>query len=298
MRVISLPASLGLGRELSELLRLPHEECQHKIFPDGESYLRINFNVSGDDFLLVQTMYPDQNRRLLELMMVAKTLKLRGARSVHALVPYLAYARQDREFLEGEVVSAKVVLKLLRYSGVDNLYVIDVHKPQILNEFDGNSVNIIAKRTFAQYLGKIGMNRSIVVAPDMGAKERAQSLAEALGARCLVIKKFRDRVTGEIRHELPEDVNVYGKDVVVIDDIISTGGTMSNIVSFLKGKGANRVLAIASHGLFIGNAVNRLKSAGADEIIVLDTVAKRFEGVTYLSVSKELADLLKPFLLR
>lgn len=298
MRVISLPASLGLGIELSELLQLPHDECQHKVFPDGESYLRLNFNVSGDDFLLIQTMYPDQNRRLLELMMVAKTLKLRGARSIHALVPYLAYARQDREFLEGEVVSAKVVLKLLRYSGIDNLYVIDIHKPQILNEFEGNSVNVIAKRTFAQYLGSVGMDRSVVVAPDMGARERAESLAEALGTGCLVIRKFRDRVTGEIRHELPEDVDVYGRDVVVIDDIISTGGTMANIVSFLKRRGARRVYALASHGLFIGNAVSRLKSAGADEIIVLNTVTKRFDGVTYLSVSKELANFLKPFLLR
>ena len=293
MIVVSLPASQELGEKLGNLLGVNHERCTHKVFPDGESYLRFDFSVSGEEVIIVQTTYPDQNRRLLEIIMAAKALHWKGARKIHAVITYLAYARQDKEFLPGEVVSAKVVLEMLGFAGLNSLYVVDVHKPQILAEFHGEAHNIIAKETFAKYLRRQGLVDPVIVAPDVGAETRARNLAMELGTDYLVIRKYRDRVTGKVMHELPEDVSVSGRDAVVVDDIISTGGTMANIVSFLRGRGARKVYALASHGLLIGDAVGKLRRAGAEEIVVLNTVASRVEGVTYLDVSDELAKVLK-----
>jgi ribose-phosphate pyrophosphokinase len=291
--VVSLPASLGLGDRISEELNVKHEMVEYKVFPDGESYMRMNFDPKGEDVIVVQTTYPDQNRRLLELFMAIRTLMKRGAHTVSAVIPYLAYARQDREFLKGEVVSAEEVLELLSLAGLSQLYVVDVHKPETLSRFKGVSVNILPSRIFAREARKIGLTKPIVIAPDAGAEHRAKMLAELLGTTYLVFRKFRDRHTGAIRHELPATFRLEGEDAIVVDDIISTGGTVSEIAQYLKARGASKVYVMASHGIFVGDAVRRISQAGADAIYVLKTVEKRVEGVTYLDITDEVVEALR-----
>ena len=296
--VVSLPASLGLGDKISDGLNARHERVEYKVFPDGESYMRMDFDVKGEDVILVQTTYPDQNRRLLELFMAIRTLIKRGVHTVSAVIPYLAYARQDREFLKGEVVSGEEVLELLSLAGVRRLYVIDVHKPEILSKFHGVSINILPSRIFAREVESIGLTKPLVVAPDAGAEHRAKSLAGLLGSSHMVFRKFRDRYTGMIRHELPAALRLEGEDVIVVDDIISTGGTVSEIVQYLMARGASRVYVMASHGIFVGDAVRRILQAGADSIYVLKTVERLVEGVTYLDVGDEVVEALRSSMLR
>lgn len=290
--VASLPGDVGIGERISNLLGAQHQEVIHKVFPDGESYLRFPHPIESDDYVLVQSTYPEQNRRLLELVMAAKTLSVRGARSVSAVIPYLAYARQDKEFLPGEVVSAEVVLELLGSSGISDLYVVDIHKPAVLKAFRRRSTNIMPLNSFKKYMSGLNLRNPLVVAPDEGARHRASLLSKALSTDYLVIKKFRDRYTGKILHSFPEGLDFGGVDVVVIDDIISTGGTVADIASKAKDLGAERVFALATHGIFVDGAVERLRNSGIDEVIVAKTVGRVVEGVTYVDVGDEVANVV------
>lgn len=273
MIVISLPASLGIGKELSSILGLKHLDVVYKLFPDNESYIRFPAHVGGEDVILVQTTYPNQDKRLTELLLAIDAAVSQGARSVSAVVPYLAYARQDRVFIEGEAVSIRALLRALKRAGLNRIYVIDIHKEGSLTYFGGEAYNIDPAPLFAEVL-KNELHNPLVVAPDLGAKRRARSLASLLRADYTVIEKQRDRITGEVTHKLPEDLNVNNRDVVIIDDIISTGGTIAGIAKYLRSLGARRIVVTASHGLFVGNAISRLEASGVNEVYVLKTVEK------------------------
>ncbi len=283
--IISLPASLGIGEKLSEILGLEHADIDYRIFPDGESYIRFPVNVKGREVILIQTTYPKQDKRLIELLLAIDAAASYGASSISAIIPYMAYARQDRVFIEGEAVSIRTLLRALRNAGLDRIYVIDIHKEDSLKYFGGSAYNIDPVPLFAKVL-RSELSKPVVIAPDLGAEKKAESLAALLNAEFVVIKKRRDRRTGEVRHELPGALDVHYRDAVIIDDIISTGGTVAKIAKYLKSLNARKVLVIASHGLFVKNALERLKSSGVDRIYVLKTVN--------MSISSEFVSILDP----
>ena len=283
--IISLPASLGIGEKLSEILGLEHADIDYRIFPDGESYIRFPVNVKGREVILIQTTYPKQDKRLIELLLAIDAAASYGASSISAIIPYMAYARQDRVFIEGEAVSIRTLLRALRNAGLDRIYVIDIHKEDSLKYFGGSAYNIDPVPLFAKVL-RSKLSKPVVIAPDLGAEKKAKSLAALLNTEFIVIKKRRDRRTGEVRHELPETLDVRYRDAVIIDDIISTGGTIAKIAKYLKSLNARKVLVIASHGLFVKNALERLKSSGVDRIYVLKTVN--------MSISSEFVSILDP----
>jgi len=289
--VISFPSAADVGEGIAKELGTRHYVVTHKVFPDGESYVRIEAPVKGEEVMLVQKTYPCQDKRLMELLIAVDALKAKGASKVVVVLPYLAYARQDREFLEGEGVSVRTVLRALRTAGADGLYVVDVHKAESLKFFEGPARNLIAAGTWANALSQEGIRSPLIIAPDVGASRRAKALSKKLGCEYLIIKKVRDRVTGEIRHELPSDLHLASTDVVVVDDIISTGGTVSNVAKYVKERGARRVFVVASHGLFVGNAKRRIKEAGVDRVIILNTTALKIVDpiVRYEDVSAELS---------
>ncbi len=297
MIVLVFPELEGIGRKVAEDLGSYFQVIRRKVFPDGESYVRIETNVENKDVILVQTTYPEQDKRLLELFFAVDALRSHGVRNVRVVLTYLAYARQDREFLPGEAVSVRTVLRLLSDAGVDELYVVDLHKPESLRYFAGQARNIIPSKVFSSKLRSMGLKNPIVVSPDLGASHRAKALASELECECFVIRKHRDRITGQIRHELPENIDVDGKEVVIVDDIISTGGTVANIASFLRGCGASEVFAVASHGLFVGEALGKLRNAGVDKVLTLNTLAVRINDdlIEYVDVSPELTAVLREY---
>ncbi|OYT52063.1 MAG: ribose-phosphate pyrophosphokinase [Desulfurococcales archaeon ex4484_204] len=297
MLIVSLPASLGLGEELSLLLNVKSLNVVSKTFPDGESYIRLPSSgaVRGEDILLVQTTYPLQDKRLVELLLAIDAVKEYGAKEITAFIPYLAYSRQDKVFLEGEAVSIRAVMRALKCLGLGRLITLDAHSESALSFFDGEVLNVDPSPIFADVLrGRV--SKPLIIAPDAGARKRAASLSKELGGvDFIVIKKFRDRYSGKISHEFLTDIDLAGKDVVVVDDIISTGGTIASIASYSKAKGALKVIAVASHGLFVGNAYDRLRRSGVDEIYVLRTVPP-LSKATYVSPAKLVAEHIQKLL--
>jgi len=276
--VVSLSNDLGLGAEISRVLGVKHLTTYTKVFPDGEVYVRLQEPkfLRNEITYVIQSLYPNQNDRITELLLSIDALYEAGAKEVRAIIPYMAYSRQDRVFLEGEAVSIRALLNALYSLGVNEIITIDIHSVKAMSYFKGKIRNILPTKLFAERLRTLGVNSSntIVVAPDEGAKERANKLSNELNLKYVVIKKFRDRITGEIKHELPKELEVSGMNVIVIDDIISTGGTIANISKYLRSRNVKNIIVAATHGLFVGNALEKLRSSGISKILLTLTVPK------------------------
>lgn len=271
MLITGLSGSNGLEVGLSRAVNKELLPIEMKLFPDGESYIRFVKDVRGEDLIIIQSLYPNQDKKFFELLLAVDTAKDLGCRRVITIIPYLAYARQDRRFLDGEAISIKTLLKTLSFIGVDYLITIDIHKEESLKFFNGNSMNLDPTKLYVSKLYGVVRN-PVVVAPDQGALDKAVKLSKLLlNSTYVVFRKFRDRVTGSIRHEVV-DVDVSGRDVIIVDDIISTGGTVANIASYLREKGASNVYVVCSHGLFVGEALSKIYSSGVSRIYSLNTV--------------------------
>ena len=293
MKVVSLPGDPGIGARLASHLEAEHVTVFSKRFPDGEIYLRIPQDVSSEDALVVQSMYPAQGDRLVELLLALELLNRYGNR-VSVLITYLAYARQDKEFLRGEPISLFSVVRALRAQGMDSLVTIDAHNPLAVKEAVGDVryLNLLPGEVFAEaLLERYGDVRLTVVAPDQGAAERAALLASRLGCDYVVVRKFRDRITGQVSHAFGNLDGVSGT-AVVVDDIISTGGTIAGIASYLRSRGVDVVVA-ASHALLVGDAYEKLLRAGVREIYAVPTIPQTFPGVVYVDIVPYLARKLR-----
>ena len=271
MIVIPGPPSLELGRKVAEGLRAKLVSADHKIFPDGETYIRLRGSVKGEETIIVQTTSPPQDRHLLQLFLMARTAKDYGAERVVAVVPYLAYARQDKRFLEGEVLSVDVVIRLIEASGVDALLTLDVHSSLLLERFRIPAKSFSAIPLVAEHLKSRGFDGAFSLSPDKGALDLARMGGDILGGGYDSLEKIRDRRTGEVK-TVEKALPVEGRDVVVFDDMISTGGTMALAVGLAKRCGAGRVVAACTHPLLVGRAVERILGAGAEEIVGTDSV--------------------------
>jgi ribose-phosphate pyrophosphokinase len=280
--VIGGPASQTQARELAEELNLEYVPVEHKLFPDGESYLRIAADLKGKAVLLCQGTHPPQDRHLLQLLMIAKTVKERGASRLVAVVPYLAYARQDREFLQGEVVSIKVVLESMRFAGVDVLLTVNPHSPWALTSEGLEAVSVDVTRFLARKVAELLGPFHLVGSPGKKGRSMAESAAEEIGAEPFHLISSRDPVTGQVSVKT-EGADAAGKRVLLVDDIVSTGGTMVGAVKELLGLGAREVVVSCVHGLFVGDAAERLVRAGASGVISTDTVPTEHSKVSVIS---------------
>jgi len=250
-----------------ELRKLGGEilEVELRKFPDGEKYVRVL--GSSNEVTVVQSTFRPQDEHLLELLLLGDALRGRGVERLRAVVPYLAYSRQDRVTKEGEPVSVRAIMRML---GVyyDELYVFDLHNPETLKFFPGKAVNVSPARAIAEYFGdKLG--DGIVLAPDKGASGRAKAVARKLGLPYSHFEKRRVSPT-EVRMR-PVDIDVAGKNVLIVDDIISTGGTMITAANLLREMGAEKVFVAVTHGVFAEGAIERVGKA-VDELAVTNTI--------------------------
>jgi ribose-phosphate pyrophosphokinase len=275
MKVIPGPASPELGARIAEKMGVESHPVVHRLFPDGESYIRITTPLKGETAIIVQTTFPDPDKSLLQLFLMIDAAWDAGAKEVICVVPYLAYARQDERFLDGEALSLKTIAKVLGVSRVDQLIVVNVHEEEALKRFcDEASVqvtNLSAIPDLAEYLKVNGFDGAFSLSPDEGAIELAKSAGAVLGGEVSFFTKERDRHTGDIEM-IVKDLAVKGRNVVVFDDIVSSGGTTARAVKGLKNLEANRVAAACTHGLFMGDAREKIIDAGADVLVATDTV--------------------------
>ena len=291
------PASQILGVRIAQELGIETINTETKNFPDGENYLRLNLEyesiLQGKEVIIIQSTGPSanstQNSRLFELLMMIDSVKRIGPEKLIVIVPYLAYARQDKIFRPGECPFARVIARMINSQNIDEFYTVDVHNPQILEEFDCKAINIDSMELLANYIKSLGAEDIVVVSPDKGSIERSKAFARYFGESVPIeyFEKKRDVITGEIK--MSGELNLKGKDVVIADDIIATGGTMATAIELSKQSGAKKVYAAATHALMLGQAKYRIMKAGADEIIGTDSIDNEMAKV---SLAKTIADYL------
>lgn len=288
--VVPGPSSTDLGLKVAKLLRVRAVNVAHRRFPDGESYIRLEGDLTGEEAVIVQTTSPPQDSHLMQLLLMADVAKDLGAERVVAVVPYLAYARQDKRFLKGEAISVQTVAKFLATAGVDELITVNVHDEEALRKFGFPARSVSCMSLLAEHLKVKGFEGAFALAPDEGASKLALEASRVLGGEYGWLGKERDRYTGEVTTERKK-LDVEGRDVVVFDDIISTGGTTANAVKILKEQGARRIFAACAHPLMVGDAEGRILRSGAEGIVGTDCVPGRFSVVSVAPlIAKVLAE--------
>jgi ribose-phosphate pyrophosphokinase len=271
--IIAGPSSLDLATAIAKHLDAELVPVDVRIFPDGESKIKMR-RVDKDYCIVVQSTYAPTDRHLLQALMMIKRCSEDGASNVCAVMPYMAYSRQDRAFLDGEVVSMALVAKLIETVGTKRLITVDIHSPASLSYFTIDTQNISAVGLLADYAAvKIKPNAPIVVSPDMGGARRAVKFARMLGTDMVALKKSRDKDTAEVIIEEKElNSSVVGKDLILLDDMISTGESIVEACRFLRRYKPNKIYAICTHALLIGDATTRINAAGVEEIISTNSV--------------------------
>jgi ribose-phosphate pyrophosphokinase len=283
------------ARELAEKYNLKIVNVQYKLFPDGEHYLRITDPeiVKDGEVLIINTMYPRQNDSYLETLMLIDAVKRLQPRNIILVLLYLAYARQDKVFLPGEPVTGEIVVDTIMGRGVDRLFVIDIHSSKLIEKYGEKASNILVSDLLVEKALEYSDN-PLILAPDKGALHRARFAAERHNLEYDYLVKHRDRVTGEVSIE-PKEIDVRGRDVVIIDDIISTGGTIAVASRNMKKLGARRIYVAATHSLLVGNALNKIKSSGVEKIITGDTLGIKHSDplIEYVTITSRIYDTIK-----
>jgi len=272
MYILGGTSAKTVAEDIATTLRQPLLKTTYKRFPDDEFYVRIFEDIKGEEVLIVHTAYPD--KKIIELLLMQEAAVEAGASKIMVALPYFGYSRQDKKFEEGEPISAKAIAEHISLHA-DGIITIDPHKDHILKFFTVPAYGVSAIGEIAKYLGTKDID--FILAPDKGAKERAKQAAGIINCDYDYLEKTRiDGITVKIQ---PKNINVHNKTVAIIDDIISTGGTMANSIRELKRQGAKKVLVACTHGLFIGEAKTKLLSAGVDDIIATDTIDNEFSKV-------------------
>jgi ribose-phosphate pyrophosphokinase len=290
MKIVLAPASRQLGEKIAKLLKIDTVPVAFKNFPDGESYIRLEGDLQNEEAVIVQTTSPPQDARLIQLALISDTAKRNGAKKVTAITPYLAYARQDKTFLQGEAISIQAIALMLKAAGVDSLITVNVHQEKVLIMFPFPAKSVSAISLLAEYFKQKGCGRAFALAPDRGALHIVEEVKTVLGGERGYLEKHRDRYTGQVSVE-KKSFNVKGKTVIIFDDIISTGGTIVAATKILKELKAETVYAACVHPLLIGDAEKRIIEAGVKEIIGTDSVPSHVSKVSLAPlISEELKE--------
>lgn len=288
MKIVLGPASKELGEKIAALAGIEAVPVAYKTFPDGENYVRLEGKMRDEHIVVVQTTSPPQDTRLMQLAFMADAARRGGARKVTALVPYLAYARQDKIFLQGENISVETVGNMLAAAGISELITVNVHQADALAKFPFPARNFSAIPLIAEYFVKKGFKKAFALSPDKGAMYIAQQAQQVLGGKSGHLEKQRDRYTGQTR-QTGEGLNVKGQTVIIFDDIISTGGTIVGAAKILRELGAARVFTACVHPLLVGDAEKRILDAGVEEIVGTDSIPSGASKVSLAPlISREL----------
>lgn len=296
LKIFSGSSNPELAAKICKALEVPMGNAVVRRFPDGEKFVKIDDNVRGKDCFVIQSTCTPVDENLMELLILIDTLKRASASRITAVMPYFGYARQDRKD-EGRVpITAKLVANLLTSAGANRVLAIDLHARQMEGFFDIPVDHLMAEPVLTKYLRSKRIEKPMVVSPDVGNVKTASRYVEHLGAELAIVHKRRlsgDEVSSDY---IIGDVN--GRDVIMVDDMISTAGTICSAAKLVKSRGARSIIVGATHGLFCGPAVERIAEAQIDEFIVTDTVPlgaemRTMKNVTVLSMAQMLAEGIK-----
>ena len=260
----------SLSRQISEILNVPLTDTLLTRFSDGEIRVQINESVREKRVFIVQSLHSPANDHIMEMLLLADAARRASAKEVNLVIPYYAYARQDRKDQPRVPISAKVLANLIESVGADRVIVVDLHAEQIQGFFNIPVEHITALPLFADYLKNQQIEDLVIVSPDAGGAKRADKLAKKLGAELAIIYKMRPRPNAVEVFDVIG--NVEGKNCVIVDDIVDTAGTLVAAADMLLKKGAKSVRACITHGVLSGPAVERINNSKLSELVITDTI--------------------------
>ena len=283
--VIAGSASKDLGKRIARRLKAPYVEAKTRVFPDGESKITFGHIPKNSIVLVVQSTYPPVDTNLLQALSIISQVR-KVSSKIYAIIPYMGYARQDRQFLSGEVVTMSIIARMIQAAGAKKVVAVDIHSKVALNHFKIPKENVSAIPELAKYFKKMKLKNALVVSPDMGGSLRAKKFASLLNIDFIALKKSRNRNTGKVQiHSSKADVR--GKDLILVDDIISTGGSIIKAAQFLKRQKCKRLFVACTHGLFVEGAEKKIKKAGVSQIISTNTIPRSTSKVDVSGVIVE-----------
>jgi ribose-phosphate pyrophosphokinase len=275
--IVSGTNSEELAKKVARKIKAKFVGIEHKKFPDGESYVRLKKSISREDVVILQTLYP-QNDSVVELFFLLDLINELQPKSITLVIPYFAYARQHKRYRKWEAVSSKTLAKLIQCFRVNKLITFDLHSKDVLNFFEIPTVHLTAAELIAEYFLKKNLKRPFVLIPDQEREEMAKIAARVLNCDYSFLKKYRSRITGEIKTKIWKDFDIEGKDVILLDDIISTGKTMLNAIKIVKRKKARSIFVSCVH--YIPSKIyKKFLAIGVKEIVATNTISSEISKI-------------------
>jgi len=294
LKLLGGSANPDLSARISSELGVPLTDTRMRRFADGEINVKIEDSMRGHDVFVIQPTCPPVNEHLMELFIILDALRRASAGRVTAVIPYYGYARKERKTQPREPITAKLVANFITLAGADRLLLLDLHAEAIEGFFDVPTDHLSPFRIFAEHLREMNLHDLTVVAPDAGGGRRAEAVANQLQAP--IAFGYKRRPEEDQSEVIAVSGDVKGRDCVIVEDIITTGGTISKLAESLRNQGATKVLVAATHPVLTGNAIDRLRKAKIDDVIVTDSVPIAQENlgppITVLSVAPLLAEAI------
>lgn len=292
-KVFSGTANPEFAKKVARYLSLTLSQADIKRFSDGEISVQISESVRGKDVFIIQPTCAPANVNLMELLILTDALRRSSADTITAVIPYFGYARQDRKAAPRVPITAKLVANMIQAAGIDRVVTIDLHAGQIQGFFDIPVDNLYGNIIFYDYVKSKHFKNPIIASPDIGGVARARSFAKKLGVDMVIVDKRRERANESEVMNIIGDVN--GKDVILVDDMIDTAGTIVKAAEVLKDKGATSVMACCTHPVLSGPAYDRIEEGVLDELVVSDTIPLTRESskIKVLSVAHIFGEVIR-----
>lgn len=292
-KLVSGTANPEFAQKVAKFLDKELAEVTVNRFSDGEINVNITESVRGQDVFIIQPTCAPANDNLMELLIIVDALKRSSAGTINAVIPYFGYARQDRKAAPRVPISAKLVADMLETAGVQRVITIDLHASQIQGFFNIPVDHLVGASLFVEYIKNKNLANPIIASPDVGGVARARTYAETLGYDLVIVDKKREKANESEVMNIIGDVE--GRDVIILDDMVDTAGTLTKAADVLKARGANSVMACCTHGVLSGPAFDRIKKSSLDELVITDTIPGKEgeEKITVLTASEITAKTIK-----
>ena len=297
IKIIAGNSNMELAQKIADYIGVNVANCQVTTFSDGEISVNINETVRGCDVFVVQSTNNPVNENLMELLIMIDALRRASAGRITAVIPYYGYARQDRKAKARDPITAKLVANLITAAGADRVLTMDLHAAQIQGYFDIPLDHLLGGSLLANYFNKKNIEDLVVVSPDLGSVTRSRKFANQLDGEVplAIIDKRRPKANVCEVMNLIGDVN--GKNVIMLDDMIDTAGTITNAANALKEFGAKDIYACCTHAVLSGPAIERIENSAISELIVLDTIRlpkeKEIDKIKVLTVAEMFGEAIK-----
>lgn len=292
-KVFSGTAFREFSEEVARFLDITLASASVGRFSDGEINVQISESVRGKDIFIIQPTCAPTNDNLMELLVMIDAFKRSSARTINAIIPYFGYARQDRKAAPRVPITAKLIANLLETAGVNRIVTMDLHAGQIQGFFDVPVDNLYGSIVFRDYIKQKNLFNPIIASPDIGGVARARYFADQLGLDLVIVDKKREKANvSEVMNIIGD---VQGKDVILVDDMIDTAGTMCKAAEVLKAHGASSVMALGTHPVLSGSAIERINSSVLDEVVMTNTIPLKCQSskIKILSVAPLFAEVIR-----